>query len=293
MRTLLLICAIFLPCVLNTPKAASAHLAGQPPFFKINGIYSNLYPVPTTSLEDFALPQDLAPDKYLVGQSLDFDFDTSQLPVTPQALNDTKFFWDFGDGTKGTGLKNTHTYSKMGSYTVVINAQYQSEISQIIQSVMINILPNKDYQLPVTQIKVNGQKSKDPLTDILKLDFEKPLQFDGSESQAKGGQITSYTWDLGDRQTSNEAKVTHHYNPKQIQVFPVLRVKDNNGFISDNFLEVQNQQVTYQQTDSDVSANNPQVKSSTSNTFGKLKIPGAVAILLILIGGVLLFRKRR
>jgi hypothetical protein len=272
---------------------AFAHLAGQPPFFKINGKYSNLYPVPTTSLEDLNLPQDLASESYLVGTSLSFEFDTSQLPVSPQALAATKFFWDFGDGSKGEGLKNTHTYSKIGSYFILINAQYQKEQTQIIQSVLLNIVPSKDFQLPQAIIKINGQKSKDPLTDILKFDFQNPIQFDATESKSST-QITSYTWDFGDRQSSSNATVSHSYDTKQIQVFPVLRIKDSNGFIADNFLELENKKLTDQPDNNTQASSTPQsVQQPKTDFLDKLKIPAAIVLGLILLGVILYIKKRR
>jgi len=44
------------------PQKISAHLAGQPPFFLVNGKYSGFYPVYVTSLKNYTLPQDTAPE---------------------------------------------------------------------------------------------------------------------------------------------------------------------------------------------------------------------------------------
>ncbi len=221
------------------PQVVSAHMVGQPPFFKINGEYSDLYPVPTSSVTNFNLPQDLAKQNHLVGEQLNMDMDVNQLPILPEVIDNTKFEWDFGDGVKGEGLKNSHTYNKYGSYILTIMAKYRTDEPQLIQSTLINVLPDKNYQMPQSKILVNGQASKDPLTDIVKTDFRKAVQFDSSESSAMGG-VVEYMWDFGDGNTSTEANPSHIYESDGFQVFPVLRVKDKNGFIHDSFLQLEN-----------------------------------------------------
>ncbi len=222
------------------PQTVSAHLAGQPPYFKINNVYSNLYPVPTTSLSDFNLPQDLAAENYLVNQPLQFLLETNQLPVPEEIVKQSKFDWDYGDGSAhGTGLSNTHVYSKMGSYILTINVTSpDTNQPQLLQSVLMNILPNKNYQLPQSTITVNGQKAKDPLTDVLKISFDQKINFDSSLSKSSSP-ITSYFWDFGDGETSANPKDTHHYNSEVHQYFPLLRIKTADGFLADSFVEVE------------------------------------------------------
>jgi hypothetical protein len=272
------------------PLDTFAHLPGQPPFFKINNKYSNLYPVPTTSLEDFELPQDLAAENYLVGEELVMEFDTSQLPVTPQTLSQTKFFWDFGDGQKGTGLKNTHTFSNAGSYIVSIDAQYLNDGPQLIQSVMVNILPSAGYEMPQAVIKVNGKKSQDPLIDILKFDFKNSLEFDGSESYSKNSRIVSYVWDFGDRQSGTNPKEIHQFDTSQAQVFPVLKVKDENGLIGDAFVEIQNSFLVPEQNLSKTAKSENESTQNFNNNV--LKILAAVISSILVVGVILYVRKR-
>lgn len=260
------------------PTPVSAHLVGQPPFFRINGVYSNLYPVPTTSLSDFILPQDLAANNYLINQDLSFVMETGLLPVPAQIVNETKFAWDFGDGTKGSGLKNSHTYSKPGSYILSITAQYQSEDPQIIQSVLMNILPSSDYQLPKAVIMVNRSTSKDPLTDVLKFNLKQALNFDAAGSTSKSSKIVSYFWDFGDVNSSPDAVTNHTYTRDMGQVFPVLRVKDANGFIADSFVELEN----------DSSIKNPivnvQKKIVSDNSLLKyIAMGGGLTVIILLV----------
>jgi len=237
-------CALFISFLtlhssLVTP--VSAHLAGQPPFFVINKFYSNLYPVPLTSLPDFPLPQDMAPNSYVINQPLDMYLDENVLPAPKAIIEKTDFTWEFGDGTKGTGLSNTHAYKTPGSFLLKIYADDGSvPTPQLLESALINVLPNKDYQLPQAIIKVNGQTSRDPLTDVLHFPMGDEFNFDATSSKASSSSIKSYFWDWGDQKSSTISSDKHSYPKDTTQVFIVLRVTDNNGFYADNFVEVEN-----------------------------------------------------
>ncbi len=222
------------------PKMAEAHLVGQPPFLKINGAYANLYPVPLTSLNNFDLPQDLAPDNYLINQSISFVLDQTRLPAPPEVIAKTKFDWDFNDGIHAQGLTTRHQFTNIGSYIVKVYADDGTTPKpQLIESVLINILPDKSYQLPQAIITVNGKQSKDLLTDILQFSFKNQLNFDGSKSSSQNS-IVEYFWDFGDQKSSSGSTQTHSYPSDLSQTFVVLRVKDQNGFLADQFVEIQN-----------------------------------------------------
>lgn len=234
--------------ILNTQYLipVSAHLFGQPPFFRINGQYSQLYFVPLSSVADFALPQDGAPSNYLVNQSIQFDFDINRLPAPPDVVKKTKFTWDFADGTKGEGLAITHTYKKMGTYILVVYADDgTTPAPQVIESVVLNVLPTSDYKLPQAVVTVNGKNgTKTPLVDIMPVDFSKPITFDASSSTDSTGTITSYFWDFGDQKSSTQKSTTHSYAPDSPQTYPLLRITDSNGFFSDQFVEIQSYKKT-------------------------------------------------
>lgn len=223
------------------PIKISAHLAGQPPFFKVNGSYANFYPVPLTSLNDFNLPQDLPQSQnFLVGVPVSFELDTTQLPVPPEIVQKSKFYWDFGDGGKGNGLKNTYTYTKVGSYILTIKVDDGTvPEAQLLESVLINVLPDKNYQLPQAVISVNGLQSKDPLTDILTIDMTKKIQFDASLSKSTS-KIITYVWDFGDTSEDHTQNPIHTYQRINDQNFVVLRVRNSDGFLADTFVEMKN-----------------------------------------------------
>ncbi len=260
------------------PQPVSAHLIGQPPFLKINNQYANLYPVPLSSLYDFDLPQDLAPDNYSLNQSINFELDQNRLPAPPDIVTKTKFDWDFTDGTHGQGLKLAHTFTKVGSYVVKIFADDGSTPKpQLLESVLINILPTNGYQLPKAKILVNGKGSIDPLTDILQADFNNSIKLDGSQSTAS----IEYFWDFGDQKSASGSKQTHQYPKDLSQVFVVLRIKDSNGFLADNFVEVQNSQNAQNDISSASAKPKPQAKKEDRFIFW-VSISIAVIFLLLI-----------
>ncbi len=216
---------------------AYAHLSGQPPFFKINGEYSGFYPVYSTSVSNITLPQDLSPRSYLVNDPIEFEIDVNLLRIIVplEVIKKTKLVWDFGDGQKGEGFKNTYQYAKMGSYILTI---YDN--TQVVQSVLLNVLPDKSYKLPKAVIKVNGQGSLDPLIDVLVFKFGDSLSFDASSSISISP-ITSYFWDFGDGQSSDKDKVTHLYQKDKQLNFPLLRITNKDGFLSDAYVEIDNE----------------------------------------------------
>ncbi len=278
---LLITAFVFIYSFLISSPNVFAHGAGLPPFFKINSKYSNFYPLYAiaTAVSDINLPQDLAPDNYLADQSIDFEIDTNQLAIPLDIISKTTFNWDFGDGTKASGLKNSHIYQKSGSYTITIfGTTNQSGIGtpQLLESVFLNVLPNKDYELPKAVIKINGRESKDEFKDTFEFDLANKLTFDASAST---GKITKYLWDFGDSQSNDKSVVDHKYKLPQYYATSVLRVIDENGFISDVFVTVKN---NGNNSTNNSSQNANMIKRNTAIFLSALG-------LIVLISAVLIF----
>lgn len=217
----------------------SSHTIGQPPYFKVNGTFTDYYPVPSSSSEDFKLPQDIAVGTFLINEAIEFEIDVNALPVPAEIVEKTKFTWEFGDGQKGEGLKNTHVYTKQGTYFLDIHADSGEGFPpQLLQSTAINVLPSKNYKIPESVIEINGKTVRDPLLDIIDVDFEKEINFSGSKSSGGGSQITEYFWDLGDQSSKTGSEFKYKYNQNPYTVFPVLRIKTADGFISDSFIQI-------------------------------------------------------
>lgn len=236
LATLISFSIFFLPNtkyqILNT---ISAHVTGQPPFFTVNDKLSGFYHVPLTS-NVINLPLDSSPETYLVNQPLTFKIQASLLPISPSELEETTFTWDFGDGTTGTGLTNSHRYTKPGSYIVAIMAQYKQDDPRKLQANLVQVLPNKNYQLPNASIKVNEKEINDPLLDVLYLDFNEPVSFSAEKSNGMG---LSYQWVLDD--VAKEGPVIEYTlsNDREIS-FVILRVTDQNGFFADAWVQLTN-----------------------------------------------------
>lgn len=220
----------------------SGHVFGEPPFFKINGKYCDFYHVPPNTKTPFDIPQDSAPEHYLINTPIEFETDTQVLGLLPEVVEKIEFSWDFGDGTKGSGVKNTHTYTKPGSYLIKIMANYaklgNTDEPQLFQSVLIHVLPHKDYKLPTAVIIANGIMPKDPLTDPIEVKTGSTIVFDGSKSNATESHFKTQQWIFADGETSTSIQTTHRYDKDLPIIFPLLRIVTTDGFIADAFVQI-------------------------------------------------------
>lgn len=252
-----------------------AHSRGVP-ILTINGVLTKVYPIESSSIEPYlGDSSDIASENYLVNQTLEFEFEASRSaevmePIRGQSLEKVTYIWNFGDGiTKQSSTpKNNHIYSKMGSYIMQVEADLsqagvQDYGKQLVQSTLIHILPNKDYKLPEPIIKINDQTV--PKTNVLlgnfptassddyaftrlrannrpslKIDFNKRVSFDASGSQSPSSKIIQYQWDLGQGDVVKNKNASIKYKLPQYFTTAVLRVKDENGFIAEAAVELEN-----------------------------------------------------
>lgn len=222
-------------------KPTYAHLIGQAPFFEVNGKYSNFYSVPTTSLNNFSLAQDAGPENYLINQPITFKLDTTKLPVPPEIIKRSKFTWDFGDGEKGTGLTNMHAYKKMGSYLLSVYVDDGTNPTpQLLESIELQILPSKNYQLPQAVIQINALDKPNASNNEYHIPLHQQVSLDASKSTAPSSNIVSYFWDLGDSNSQTGKIISYTYSSDTRLAFVVLRVKDSNGFIADAYTALRN-----------------------------------------------------
>jgi hypothetical protein len=236
---------LLLVIALIVPSSVSAHLGGVP-YFKVNGDYTLAYPVQSASTDKIFFPQDLSSKNYIVNQPINFEFDVSLLPFSKDVLDKSRFDWDYGDGNKATGLTNVHTYTKPGSYFIVINVGDQNTSPQVIQSMIINILPNEDYKIPSVEVLVDGDKVS---TESAKMHFSesylffnlaKSLTFSTKVVGESSSEVESYIWVFDNGQVLSGSPVSTKFDPAYYYSFPVLRIKDKNGFIYDQELRFEN-----------------------------------------------------
>lgn len=228
--------------ILNS--SVSAHPAGLPPFFKANGQFSRYYHVPLQS-DIIDLPQDDIDGTFITNTPITFEIDPNLLPFPKNMVNSLKYTWDFGDGEKGDGFKNVHTFKKPGSYIVKLNAEPKpTYVTQTyLESVLINVLPDSNYSLVIPTIIINGYEIKDSITDTFEDDIgTKELKFEAKVDNAvvKNAQ---YFWDFGDETKGKGQTVTHKYTPQDTVIFVILRVITEDGFIRDTFAEIHNSKI--------------------------------------------------
>ena len=109
------------------------------------------------------------------------------------------FLWDFGDGTTGGGAMLTHTYTKPGTYRVLLT----------IVGDQIGDVDNTDKDEMIVTV-VSAPEAKFTIPKVVALNAD--VQFDGSESSSEASEIVSWKWDFGDESSAEGAKATHAYN---------------------------------------------------------------------------------
>jgi PKD repeat protein len=169
-----------------------------------------------------AAPQaDFKTDQGCIGEPLTFDASASA------ASNDAsvQYSWDFGDGTKGSGVIARHSYNRAGTYSVRLKATHPENTvcssSESNQEVTIN-------QPPVPRISWSG--AGQPMS------FESPqavlpetlLRFSAAESKDADGVLQKLLWDFGDGEQAQGWFVEHSFKePGQYLVR--LKVEDDAG----------------------------------------------------------------
>lgn len=115
-------------------------------------------------------------------------------------LDTSSLIWNFGDGTTATGAASHHRYSRAGIFSVTVHGiANQSGLETplfISKTIKVNNPP-----VPVP----GGYRMACPGV---------PVQFDGSRSFDKDGNISSHAWNFGDGTTGRGEQVSHSFkNP--------------------------------------------------------------------------------
>lgn len=143
-----------------------------------------------------------------VGESVTFEV----VLTTPGEVQ-----WDFGDGTKGTGLLVSHVYTAAGEYRVVVTVSYPTTPPTgdrkefRIRVVSTGNLPPRAVATASPRQTIAGQ----------------PIAFDASASTDPDGQINRYLWNFGDGTVAPGVQVEHTY--AQAGTYPVLLTVTDNG----------------------------------------------------------------
>jgi PKD repeat protein len=126
----------------------------------------------------------------------------------------TRYEWDFGDNTTGTGATQSHTYPNAGTYTVSLRVTDDGGEFYIAKTTV------KIADPPQAPSAVAGG----PYQAIIGAD----LMFDGRSSSDADGTISAYVWNFGDGTSGSGSTPTHAYT--QAGTYTVtLTVTDNSG----------------------------------------------------------------
>jgi hypothetical protein len=217
-------------------------------FFKLNGQPAVAYPfTKQTASLSFTLPDYRGPREFIVNQNIDIEIDprvleTAYIKSHNSTIPDARFIWKFGDGRQSLGTRNKHRYTRAGSYLLGVYIESRLfETPLLFKTLLIHVLPHKNYRLPKAVITIGNQSGSERSHDALKISFTGPIQLDGTRSIRGSSRIADYFWDLSDRASSRDPILKHTYNRSSYNATPILRVKDSRGFISDASVEIINQ----------------------------------------------------
>ena len=123
------------------------------------------------------------------------------------------YFWDFGDGTKVTGVLVQHAYANDGTYTVTLTVTDDDGATDATTST--KTILNRS---PVAKFSESAET----------VYTGEVIRFDASDSHDPDGTIVSYSWDFGDGNVATGVFVEHSYgNDGAYDV--TLTVTDDDG----------------------------------------------------------------
>ena len=163
-----------------------------------------IQPVPNKPVAAYTF----SPAAPVEGQTVQFDATTSrdcppeattidQCTVNAPTLTD--FSWDFGDGSRGNGVRSSHDYSKAGTYTVTLTVTNQRSQQDSI-SKFVTVGASSD------PVAIFTSSPSGPA-------INENVFFNASGSKAATGRtIVGYDWAFGDGGTASGVSTSHRYS---------------------------------------------------------------------------------
>jgi len=152
-----------------------------------------------------------SPENPLVKEEITFDASSS----SDSDGTIVSYEWDFGDENIGEGIQITHPYAKAGNYTVTLTVTDNDGLKDSLSKVITVKSP------PVASFTYSPEG---PVV------CEKRI-FNASSSYDPDGEIVSYNWDFGDRNTAKGEMVTYAYT-KDGEYTVTLTITDNDGLVN-------------------------------------------------------------
>ncbi len=164
-----------------------------------------------------------------------------------------KFEWDFGDGSSASGEAVSHTYTTVGSFTVVLRVTDDSgRTATASKTITITAAeePGGAGAGPTASFTATPLVGPAPLT----------VTFNASASFYTGYAITYYSWDFGDGVTGTGMTTTHTYAPLVTTTYNVvLRI-----IASDNTEDTATRDITVTVTPATPPTNAPTASFTTA-----------------------------
>ena len=228
----------------------------------------NFYFAPVNSPEDAVPPKAVitAPSQVKVGELVVFDASrsTSQVPVID-------YSWDFGDGSKGRGVRIEHVYDRSGTYFVQMTVTDARNFRNS-SSMNIEVLPLVEPTAPPTpaptqppeptpeptrppesteqptQPPPTPEPTQPPMETPPRAIIEGPtsgypgeaVSFSAAVSQPGSSPIISYAWNFGDGtsiEPGDQSQVSKIFNQSGIYDVTVV-VTDQNGLSDSATLQI-------------------------------------------------------
>jgi len=124
------------------------------------------------------------------------------------------YSWDFGDGTKGTGVSVQHAYSQDGTYTVTLTVTDNDGATDTIEA---------------TKTVLNRSPIASFTESAHTVSSSENIHFDGSESHDPDGTIVSYSWDFGDGNTATGVEVDNAYEDDGVYTVTLTVIDDDDA----------------------------------------------------------------
>ncbi len=154
---------------------------------------------------------------------LDVSFDASASSDADGSI--ASYHWDFGDGQSANGATASHTYTDLGSFTVLLTVtDDQGERATATLVIRTLEVPNE---------KPIALATADPVSGMVSL----VVEFSGQGSTDSDGNIISYAWDFGDGQSSDQMDASHTYSSAG-RFLAILTVLDDDGASASDSIEI-------------------------------------------------------
>ncbi len=154
------------------------------------------------------------------------------------------YSWDFGDGTTGTGINPSHTYTSINTFTATLTVIDSEGLSGATTIDIIVTQPSSGNMPPIAMTTATPMNGEAPLL----------VEFDASGSSDDDA-IASYSWDFGDGTTGTGINPSHTYTSANTFI-ATLTVVDSEGLTDTATIDITVTQIS--------SGNNPPVAMITA-----------------------------